>query len=83
MRNAPLHALAGFQRVHLQPSESRWVSFVITPRQMSLVDEEGRRAVMPGRMVLYAGGGQPGYGPTFGPTLEDSVTITGELPLPR
>jgi beta-glucosidase len=83
MRGAPLHALAGFQRVHLQPGESRWVSFVITPRQMSLVDEEGRRAVMPGRMVLYAGGGQPGYGPTFGPTLEDSITITGELPLPR
>ena len=83
MRSAPLHALAGFQRVHLQPSESKWVSFVITPRQMSLVDEEGRRAVMPGRMVLYAGGGQPGYGPTFGPTLEDSIMITGELPLPR
>lgn len=83
IRSAPLHALAGFQRVYLQPSESKWVSFVITPRQMSLVDEEGRRAVMPGRMVLYAGGGQPGYAPTFGPTLEDSVTITGELPLPR
>ena len=46
---------------------------------MSLVDEEGRRAVMPGRMVLYAGGGQPGYAST----LEDSITITGELPLPR
>ena len=55
------------------------MSFVITPRQMSLVDEEGRRAVMPGRMVLYAGGGQPGYAPT----LEDSITITGELPLPQ
>ena len=83
MRGAPLHALAGFQRVYLAPGESRWVSFVITPRQMSLVDEEGHRAVMPGRMLLYAGGGQPGYGPTFGPTLEDSITITGELPLPR
>jgi beta-glucosidase len=46
---------------------------------MSLVDEEGRRAVMRGRMVLYAGGGQPGYAPT----LEDSITITSELPLPR
>jgi IS605 OrfB family transposase len=79
MRSAPLHALAGFQRVHLQAGESKWVSFVITPRQMSLVDEEGRRAVMPERMVLYAGGGQPGYAPT----LEDSITITGELPLPR
>ena len=82
MRGAPLHALAGFQRVHLEAGESKWVSFAITPRQMSLVDEEGRRAVRPGRMVLYAGGGQPGYGPTFGPTLEDSITITGELPLP-
>ena len=36
MRSAPLHALTGFQRVHLQAGESKWVGFVITPRQMSL-----------------------------------------------
>jgi beta-glucosidase len=71
--------LAGFQRVHLQARESKVVSFVITPRQMSLVDEEGRRAVMPGRVVLYAGGGQPGSVPT----LRDSITITTGQPLPR
>jgi beta-glucosidase len=78
-RGAPLHALVGFQRVHLQAGESKWVNFVITPRQMSLVDEEGRRAVMSGRVVLYVGGGQPGYAPA----LEDSIAITGELTLPR
>jgi beta-glucosidase len=78
-RDAPLRSLAGFQRVHLQGGESKVVSFAITPRQMSLVDSEGRRAVMPGRVVLYAGGGQPGYGPT----VQDSVTITTAQPLPR
>ena len=79
VRGAPLQALAGFQRVHLQPGESQWVSFVIPPRQMSVVDGEGRRAVMPGRVVLYAGGGQPGQAQT----LEDSILISGEQPLPR
>jgi beta-glucosidase len=78
-RGAPLHALAGFQRVHLLPGESRWVSFGITPRQMSLVDEAGGRAVMPGHVVLYVGNGQPGHART----LEDSITVNGELSLPR
>ena len=78
-RDAPLRSLAGFQRVHLQGGESKVVSFAITPRQMSLVDSEGRRAVMPGRVVLYAGGGQPGYGPS----VQDYVTITTAQPLPR
>jgi beta-glucosidase len=78
-KSAPLRALAGFQRVYLQAGESKVVTFTITPRQMSLVDEEGRRAVTPGRMVLYAGGGQPGYAPT----LRDAITITTEQPLPR
>ncbi|MFL6602712.1 MAG: glycoside hydrolase family 3 C-terminal domain-containing protein [Steroidobacteraceae bacterium] len=78
-KSAPLHALAGFQRVHLLAGESKVVSFVITPRQMSLVDEEGRRAVIPGRVVLDAGGGQPGYAAT----LRDSITIRTEQRLPR
>jgi beta-glucosidase len=80
---APLRALAAFQRVRLQAGESRRVPFVITPRQMSVVDREGRRAVMPGRVLLYAGGGPPGNGPAGTATLQSALTITGEQPLPR
>jgi beta-glucosidase len=78
-RSAPLRALAGFHRIHLEAGESKIVSFVITPREMSLVDAEGQRAVMPGRVTVYAGGGQPDYGPS----VQDSFTITTEQPLPR
>jgi beta-glucosidase len=78
-RSAPLRALAGFHRVHLEAGESKVVSFVITPRELSLVDAEGRRGVMPGRVGFYAGGGQPGYGPG----VQGSITITTEQPLPR
>jgi beta-glucosidase len=46
---------------------------------MSLVNAEGQRAVMPGRVTVYAGGGQPDYGPS----VQDSFTITTEQPLPR
>jgi beta-glucosidase len=77
--SAPLRALAGFHRVHLEAGESKIVSFVITPREMSLVDAEGRRAVTAGRVAVYAGGGQPGYGPS----VQGSIAITTEQPLPR
>ena len=56
---APLRQLAGFKRVALTPGQTSRVSFVLTGRQMSLVDDEGRRAVLPGRIRLTAGGRQP------------------------
>jgi beta-glucosidase len=56
---APLRQLAGFKRVALTPGQTSRVSFVVTGRQMSLVDDEGRRAVLPGRIRLTAGGRQP------------------------
>ena len=58
----PLRQLVGFQRVHLAAGEAQEVSFTVTPRQMSVVLEDGRRAVEPGRFTLFVGGGQPGTG---------------------
>jgi beta-glucosidase len=78
-RSAPLRALTGFQRVQLDAGESKVVSFVITPREMSLVDAEGQRAVMPGRITVYAGGGQPDYASS----VQESITITTQQPLSR
>jgi beta-glucosidase len=57
--SSPLRQLAGFSRVLLKPGQTSSVSFVLTDRQMSLVDEEGRRAVLPGRIRLSVGGRQP------------------------
>ncbi|MGH8182774.1 MAG: glycoside hydrolase family 3 C-terminal domain-containing protein [Rhodanobacteraceae bacterium] len=57
---APRHALVGFRRVHLEPGQSRYVDFELSPRDLSSVDAAGVRAVEPGRYRVFVGGGQPG-----------------------
>ncbi len=56
----PVRSLQGFERVYLKPGEKKAVCFRVTPRQMSLIDEEGRRIVEPGVFEISVGGGQPG-----------------------
>ncbi len=56
---SPIHALAGFERVHLQPGESRHVSFTLDARQLSEVDARGDRAVRAGSYRVSVGGSQP------------------------
>jgi beta-glucosidase len=55
----PLHDLRGFQRVHLAPGESRTVAFDLGARDLSLVDDSGRRVFRPGRFRVTVGGSQP------------------------
>ncbi len=56
---APLRALVGFQRLHLEPGQKRNIVMQIEPRQLSEVDATGARAVVPGTYRLYIGGHQP------------------------
>jgi len=58
----PKIALRGFQRVHLAPGQSRRVSFKLGPRELSAVDAEGQRLVMPGQYQVSVGSGQPAKG---------------------
>jgi len=76
---APRHALVGFERVHLEPGESRRVEFELSPRALSTVDSAGNRAVVAGRYRVFIGGGQPGY--AVGESA--AFTITGRDVLPR
>jgi beta-glucosidase len=55
----PHHSLRGFQRVHLAPCESRSVSFRLTAKALSLIDERGKRLLEPGRFRVSVGGSQP------------------------
>src|SRR5262249_51198987 len=55
----PLHDLRGFARVRLGPGESHTVSFDLTPRDLSLVNDGGARVMEPGRFRAYVGGSQP------------------------
>jgi beta-glucosidase len=55
----PARQLAGFRRVYLEPGESQVVSFTLSARQMSLILDDGSRAIEPGVFDLFVGGGQP------------------------
>src|SRR5690606_12214735 len=76
----PRLALRGFQRVHLQPGEERELVFDLDPRDLSAVDAEGQRMVMPGDYRISVGSGQPGTGV---PGQSAALRIDRTRPVPR
>ena len=58
---APHVSLEGLQRVQLSSGETKWITFDLHPRDMSIVSPAGKRAVDPGLYRLWAGEGQPGF----------------------
>ena len=78
----PVRALKGVRRVHLKPGEKQRVSFMLTPRDLSLVDGQGRRLLEPGEFRVSVGGKQPGFNgaadaPTTG-VVNGSFNVTGQ-----
>jgi beta-glucosidase len=55
----PLRGLQGFRRLHLPAGQSDTVSFVLSPRQMSIIDAHMKRVVEPGYFTVAVGGKQP------------------------
>ena len=56
---APRRALAGFERVHLAPGQTRHLEFTLRDRALGVVDESGKRRIMAGTVDVWVGGGQP------------------------
>jgi len=56
----PLRSLAGFRRVALNRGDRKTVEFVLSPRELSSVAEDGQHAVNPGSLQIAVGGSQPG-----------------------
>ncbi len=73
-----IRSLQGFKRVHLKPGQTETVSFTLTPRQLSLIDNQSRRVVEPGEFEIQTGGGQIGVGVSSS-TLTAKLKITGEV----
>jgi beta-glucosidase len=75
---APLLTLQGFQRIRLKPGETKEVTFNLDPRQMSLVNGKGKRAVTPGEYRVGIGG-----------SIDDArahqteMRVSGTFPLPE
>lgn len=81
----PHHELRGFQRFTLAPGESKRVSFALSARDLSLIDEQGQRVLEPGTFRIHVGGSQPDARSaqlTGKPPLSVDVEVTGAaLPL--
>ena len=52
----PVKELKGFQRITLQPGESRTVEFTITANELAFLNEQMERVVEPGMFELMVGG---------------------------
>jgi beta-glucosidase len=81
---APIRALQGIQRVHLQRGAKTIVSFTLKDRALSIVDEVGVRRIVPGALDVWIGGGQPAT-PSGLPTtsgVSTKFSIVGEAALP-
>lgn len=55
----PLHHLVGFERVALEPGESRVINFSVTPEMMAFFDDDGKLKLEPGQFKLEIGGCSP------------------------
>ncbi len=55
----PRCQLQGFARLRLEPGQTREAAFRLTPRQMAIIDDEGRCVLEPGLYRISVGGQQP------------------------
>ena len=77
---APIRALRGFQRIHLEPGASQKVEFHLNPRDLSMVTDAGNIIVAKGKYTVSVGGGQPGTG---APSASGEFDVDGQIMLPE
>jgi beta-glucosidase len=77
---APIRALRGFQRIHLDPGANQKVEFHLTPRDLSMVTDAGNIIVAQGKYTMSVGGGQPGTG---APSVSENFEVKGQIMLPE
>ena len=77
---APLRALRGFKRVHLNPGESQKVRFELKDRDLSMVSEAGEPIIAEGAYSVSIGGGQPETG---APAATGTFQVVGTKALPE
>jgi beta-glucosidase len=66
----PIRRLRGFQRVTLEPGQSRRVTFTLDRSDFGFYDNRGRFVVEPGRIDVYAGNSSKAE-------MKKSFTVTG------
>jgi beta-glucosidase len=54
-----IHALKSFKRIHLLPGETKRVTLGIPPDAFSVIDNNNKRVILPGKFQVFVGGRQP------------------------
>ncbi|MGZ8545465.1 MAG: glycoside hydrolase family 3 C-terminal domain-containing protein, partial [Flavisolibacter sp.] len=55
-----LRSLRGFQRVLLKAGEIKTVNFILSPTDLSIMDDKGQAQLLKGNVQISVGGAQPG-----------------------
>lgn len=55
----PIKTLKGFERVSLNPGQSKTVTFTLTPQDLSYVTQDGKLQQLDGKVEIAVGGHQP------------------------
>ena len=80
VKGAPLLALRGFQRIHLDSGASQKVHFELENRDLGMVTDVGQPIIAGGDYTITIGGGQPGTG---APGATGHFHVNGQLALPE
>jgi beta-glucosidase len=80
VQGAPLIALRGFERVHLEPGASQKVHFELKNRDLGMVTEDGHPIIAGGDYTISIGGGQPDTG---APGVTGHFHVEGQITLPE
>jgi len=54
-----IRSLQGFARIHLKAGEKKTVSFTLKPNQYSVINNDFKRTLLPGKLTISVGGQQP------------------------
>ncbi len=80
VKGAPLVALRGFRRIHIEAGASQKVHFELKDRDLGMVTEYGNPIIAQGDYTISIGGGQPDTG---APTVNGKFHIDGQVDLPE
>lgn len=72
----PIRSLRGFKRIHLNPGESKTVTFEVAPDAFTVIDNNNKRVIDPGQFLICVGGRQPSKQSTEGePGILKKITV--------
>ena len=57
----PLHALKAFKRILILPGETKTVLLTLPPEAFSVIDNNNKRVILPGKFQIFVGGRQPDH----------------------